>query len=622
MRFGEFTANMPTPKNFLEQLRSLQQLMASGASTVWVATSPDGEGIRRGPTFVVPPTLSDVGGADASAETFSQILTASRSLELVASLASLNNLLELTHLDAKLERAAQEQYTRFEYRTHRKHQESTPFPASYPFIFNRVGVAIALKCALARLPGNSDLSDRNLVGDLVLCSNAFLNSSSFKELIGQPSDIEIAAELMPTWELTNSRDLAYGLARTYRMLELLAGNDPTVQILATATGLAAPDLTVDGIRLPEFVAIVFALYAHVKKLNADVLLNAPIETTIDQNRFFSETMFPRTALDSFFRSRSMRIAETAQWFRKDGPIDEEWITSQMKTTLFPTDFRRMREHPFLDIGNGRHILLDIQFLAELLFRGVYFTLFFSLPETQRENFASLWGRLLELDLAELLKHFYPCSAHILEIDVAYESGQIDAMLDFGSYIVLFEFKHFTLIHDAKFSHDPVLLSKALHLKLVENERGKPKAVRQLATSVEAIRKGTVPSAARGRGPEHRVPIYPVVVVADDGLEALGVNSFLNGVFQQFAVGGIDVKPLTLMSVQELEDVLPCTQAGHFTWKELLESRFDGSRVKLISVHQARYNLLTAQGIAHPRNKFRQEQFSKIYQEILARYKGE
>jgi hypothetical protein len=35
-------------------------------------------------------------------------------------------------------------------------------------------------------------------------------------------------------------------------------------------------------------------------------------------------------------------------------------------------------------------------------------------------------------------------------------------------------------------------------------------------------------------------VYPVIVVADPGLETLGVNAFLNGIFRAYAAG-LDVR---------------------------------------------------------------------------------
>jgi hypothetical protein len=199
---------------------------------------------------------------------------------------------------------------------------------------------------------------------------------------------------------------------------------------------------------------------------------------------------------------------------------------------------------------------------------------------------------------------------------------VDALLDFGESIVLFEFKHFALLHSAKYSHDAVSLERELRLKLVENQKAKPKAVRQLATSAAAIRDGRVSTlfGKTSKSDRRAAPVFPVIVVADPGLEALGVNAFLNDIFQSY-VTGLDVKPVTVMSIQELEDVLPCTQAGHISWAELLEGRFDGPRVKLISVHQARYELLLSRRAPYVRNEFRLQQFATIYSLIRARYQG-
>jgi len=55
----------------------------------------------------------------------------------------------------------------------------------------------------------------------------------------------------------------------------------------------------------------------------------------------------------------------------------------MAGPLFPTDFRVIREYPLMNIDNENHIVLDLQFLAELLFSGLFFQLLFSLPTEKR-----------------------------------------------------------------------------------------------------------------------------------------------------------------------------------------------------------------------------------------------
>jgi hypothetical protein len=80
-----------------------------------------------------------------------------------------------------------------------------------------------------------------------------------------------------------------------------------------------------------------------------------------------------------------------------------------------------------------------------------------------------------------------------------------------------------------------------------------------------------------------------------------VNTFVNGLFQG-EIAGLDVKPLTLMSVQELEDLLPIMASGKATWNEILDSRFTNGRVSPFSVHQAGYDLAKAKGLPYLRNQ--------------------
>ena len=126
-------------------------------------------------------------------------------------------------------------------------------------------------------------------------------------------------------------------------------------------------------------------------------------------------------------------------------------------------------------------------------------------------------------------------------------------------------------------------------------------------------------------------LYPVVVLADPALEACGVNSFLNDIFEQYAVGiEGEVRPLTVMSIQELEEVLAYISAGTFTWVELFDSRFyraEGEtsgglrRVRLWSVHQATYDILAVKRAPSVPNQYRRAQFERIGNEILSTYSG-
>jgi hypothetical protein len=158
--------------------------------------------------------------------------------------------------------------------------------------------------------------------------------------------------------------------------------------------------------------------------------------------------------------------------------------------------------------------------------------------------------------------------------------------------------------------------------LVEDENEHPKALRQLAKLASAVRQGLIPTAAGASAKGRNAIIYPVVVVVEAAMEAFGVNRFLNGIFQHY-VAGIEgeIRPLTIMSIQELEEVLAHTASGVFTWRELLDSRFDHEQVCLWSIHQAIHDLIAVKGARSVPNEFRKAQFDRIAVQIFAKYRS-
>jgi hypothetical protein len=51
-----------------------------------------------------------------------------------------------------------------------------------------------------------------------------------------------------------------------------------------------------------------------------------------------------------------------------------------------------RQHPLLRLDDGRILILDLQFLSDLVTTGIYWLLFDSLPRNKRNAFRDLWGR--------------------------------------------------------------------------------------------------------------------------------------------------------------------------------------------------------------------------------------
>jgi hypothetical protein len=81
-----------------------------------------------------------------------------------------------------------------------------------------------------------------------------------------------------------------------------------------------------------------------------------------------------------------------------------------------------------------------------------------------------------------------------------------------------------------------------------------------------------------------------------------------------------IQPVTMMSVNELEEILPYVSANLFSWPELLDFRLSGPTGGAFSVHQAIYDLLRAKGLTPVRNEEIRKSFEEIWKIISSRYR--
>jgi recA bacterial DNA recombination protein len=278
---------------------------------------------------------------------------------------------------------------------------------------------------------------------------------------------------------------------------------------------------------------------------------------------------------------------------------------------------KFRTYPFLKLDSDRVVMLDVQFVVELLTTGVYWSIHDALPREKRGRFKELWGRMFELYTVNLLAQFYPPMSGMLAADVAYRDGQIDALLDFGSHILVFEIKSSLLTEPAKRSADRNSFSADFRRKFVENENGKPKAIKQLANVCRAILEGTIKTANTGTP----AAIYPIFVSDEPAIEATFMNAFFNEEFQKEGITDARVKPLTVMTIDELEQALCYVTDNDFSWSELLESRFNEFGVYPNSVGQAIYALMVMRGLKSKQNSALKRKYDEIADRIREIYQN-
>ena len=449
-----------------------------------------------------------------------------------------------------------------------------------------------------------------IVGDLAVLSNEYTGSARIRATNAiEPMDMRL--EFLPRWEIDNHPDLAYSWSRMTRMLRHVQGNDATVVKLRSAINLGATGLTFAGLSAEEFIAAAFAVYTQVRRIT-------PADQTkciIDFKTLSSELGMLPSLVRRFLRGTATSISTYERLLRP--PItDALALRDFLATDAAATDVLLLLQRPIVRLSWRKFLVLDAHFIVELVASQMYWMIFEKLVGAQRERFRELWGRIFELYLNELLAHSYPAASQILSADVAYAGGQVDALLDFGRVVIVFEFKASLLLRGAKFSRDPAQFEKEVRRKFIENEKGNPKALRQLANSATAIADRRI----RTLTPPDR--IFPVLVVDETAFQGVGMNEYLNQLFRPLiaAEDARRIRPLTVMSVEELEEVLPYVEHNDTSWQGLFEERFKGDEVALESVHQILHFFHEHNGVPLRRNTYVLAEFERVWKTMIQTYR--
>lgn len=578
---------------------------------------------RTGPHLAVFKSYTEVTGDPNAAERYWERLNETPLNSGLLTLSAINLILALASIDGAAHEALNRTFLREEHlRNFANSKEKGARRPDIEILFSRGGILANIKALVAA--GSDEFNERdldlNLIGDLTLLCNNYVGGTYLKGDPESVNDIELLIEVLPTWELDNPRKVPYALTRVVRMIKgHLSGDDPLVVKLRGDIGLKPSELRYDDLGIDDYIAVIFGIFAHGRSLDFESIFQNPAQAIIEPKTFFSATNFPQAKLEHFINARSLplrgfreRITESAGWGKDD-------FLAAIASEQFATDTLAIKEHPFLQLEDDRALILDIQYVSELLIYGLYWRIVNSLERKQRDVFISLWGRLLELYLFDLFSHFYLEGSGIFSKEVAYEGGQIDALLDLGEDVIIFEFKASLLRDGTKNSRDINLFEDEVKRKFIENEKGKPKALRQLAGAAIAIREGAVRTAMK---PKH---VYPVLVGYEPVLESFFMNTYLQNRFREFVPkkdNEVIVQPITVMSVDELEKLLPYMQAGAVTWPEVLNERFDEDRVSAFSVHQSLYDLCQKKGVGVENNRFLLEGFDAIFADISSRYRGD
>src|SRR5579872_1993173 len=477
-------------------------------------------------------------------------------------------------------------------------------------VFTRIGCLQLMRHLL--LYGSRSVKpagqSEKLIGELALLTNDYLQLEAIQNR-SRPETLELLLSFLPVWDIYNPRELAYALGRMFTILAgILPGNDPEVRRLASRIGLNPSKIRIGSLPLNDFIAAVFGLFAYGRQLKG------PEHAIFDVRRIFAKVGFPSGILRRLVNDRALSATAFRKRLGGDAAPRREAFGKELGRRSFLTESLNVfRQSPLLKLDANRMLILDLDFLVELLTSGVYWSIFDSLPKNLRPAFKEMWGRLFELYAVDLLGAFYPPFSRMLTADLNYDAGQVDATLDFGQVAVVFEIKSSLLTEGAKRSGAAADFVADFNLKFVRDNKGKAKALVQLASSCQAIAEGRIPTVMKP------ARIYPVCVSDEPAAESFFFTTHSNEVFQKEVKTGLGIQPVTMMSVNELEEILPYVSAGSFSWEELLDFRLNNLS-GAFSVHQAIYDLLRLKGLPTIRNEKVREGFDEAWRTIHSRYR--
>jgi len=246
------------------------------------------------------------------------------------------------------------------------------------------------------------------------------------------------------------------------------------------------------------------------------------------------------------------------------------------------DFLTVRSKPLYKFEPNKYRVVYPLFVIEMIYNGLYFRLRAINDDLPDEHKVKKLYDLKTYEyseqyvLSKILKEIYGkryIQKSGKELD-AILPGAPDYYVRNGKYVHLYESKDILVKKEAKQSTDYDELTEDLKLKLVENQQGKRKAVRQL---VESIRKLITQEATYDVNfPVKKAQIFPILVLHYRMFNAAGFNAVINTWFKeelQLLEGdGLDITKVHDLLVIDIETLIfnkEALKSGKITIQEAI-----------------------------------------------------
>ncbi len=438
-------------------------------------------------------------------------------------------------------------------------------------ILNAHQLLYALKVSLRSGPetgglGLANPTDRPRLGELLLQVNDHVNL--LHEEDDGASDIEsklgLLTTMLPIFDFLNPPNVYEATARLSRMLGIIdadlaeARADEHVDIPGIFEGVA-------GISVDAYMAFTYGLWAYMETLGQDdVRADAGVTMVVP---------------DAFVAHMEASAEEFRAYLRLVSKSDDEFRDALSVDRGIPDllDFVTFRDYPVIEFPEDRYRCIHRPFLEDKVTQGVFW-----LPHRQvsfdGQRFRGWWGQLYEEYVHRLMREFYPPNALRYFPNPTCSNGDelADGILDYGDSIVFFEFKSSLLSMSARHPATPEDLGTELQSKLGTAQLGR-------AVSRFLSADGDHNCVIDGLDVARVSTVYPVLVCLDHAMGSYLLGATAEHFFREaldLPDDAPEVKPLTVLTVEELEHLLPYVDDHSFV--QLLEVWFEADPTAITS----------------------------------------
>lgn len=489
-------------------------------------------------------------------------------------------------------------------------------------------------------PRHSDDARRTLGDACLMMTDLLFPKEQDEKLNAKAGDREkvgdeLMAQMLLQFEMHHPPDIYQAVGRNDEYLNIF---DRRPEFRFNGQTLSQRFRTLTGLDLPQYFRLYFSIWVlhdRLRRTHPDEINANPSIINFDKQEIFAWMDLNPKEVDIFFQRTLADLPSLRSGVQADNNSGRSW----------QFDFKTFRDYPLVYNSDSKQgfTCVAYPFLIEKLASGVYHTILNSWPEKdpERADFQRWWGSVFEQfandrlreESSRLAKGFY-ANPFFLRRQVGALIEVADAVLDCGDSLVFLEHKGGYLSLDEKYAGDVDKL-----LKGVAEKFGLKKAIRQLSRSVGRLFNGDAPErdtfsdlSAEGdpigtftADDIRRIrKVYPVVVVQDFSMTIGFMNRRLRLQFdekmREMALEPtIEVRPLSLLTIENLEDVLEHLEEVRFT--DVLDEYANYENSPLTTFDDIFKDLLERKGIQQRRYRWTLKRGEEFVNSIMKQFKA-